>query len=393
MSVLDRAISETVAEEFNRLKRGRPESEITAQLRKARHQLLGLRNLEMPDYNDEMVAVLYLAAYQLQHINLTYSMIKDMLHRRDPERLAITRTGKLQVVDFGCGALAMHFGLILAVADALEAGKYITSIHIDSIDPSESMLLIGEEMWLKFTDILAQSESERLNWVSKACKLVNHNLYTDIRMINRVENADSWISAIHAVYQANELKVKNNLSDLYRRITPVAGFITCYAKHDDLCHTGNAHIAREVSPFAENDYTLILRSGKDLPNQLGHIGIEGLHITEINRACHLIDDPNKHTRRTAKAVLNWTWDTASFTYTLNGWKSPWTRLVNTPNNTADPIKFTAGEKVRSPSFGDGIVQEVHSVRGSEIILVDFGDAEVKQYLGSKAPLERYQLES
>lgn len=34
-----------------------------------------------------------------------------------------TGTGKLHVVDFGCGALAMQFGVALAAADAIRDGQ------------------------------------------------------------------------------------------------------------------------------------------------------------------------------------------------------------------------------------------------------------------------------
>lgn len=311
VNALDTAISETVEGEHCRLTRNMAERQKSDLFNEARRQVLSLRNLEMPEYDDEFVAMVYVAAYQLQHIHLTYSMVKDMQSRRNASTPAMVRTGNLQVVDFGCGALAMQFGVALAVADALEAGENITHVKVDSMDINRPMLFIGRKIWKKFVDIVERDKGGDLRWVRKACRRLQFRLHTRVGTIERVGDADSWLSAIHAVYEENEATVKRDLKSLYDGIAPVAGFMTCYAKHDQQDNQQYAAIAKRVSPFVGPKYDLRQRTGKELRRIL--FG-EAERTTEINRNWRLINDPTNDTRRTHKAVLDWTWDIALFEY-------------------------------------------------------------------------------
>ena len=92
-----------------------------------------LRTLESPDYSDGMVALIYVVRYQLSHTNLAYSIIKMMKEQAGSIKSTLTNTDSLQVVDFGCGSLAMQFGVALAVADVLEQGHTMSEVRIDSI--------------------------------------------------------------------------------------------------------------------------------------------------------------------------------------------------------------------------------------------------------------------
>ena len=146
MLALDHAVCETISDEFSWLKQGNPGIGLTSRLIRARSEVLKLGQTETPDYNDELVPAVYAVAYQLQHINLTYSLINDLMFAERSKKSVLAPTGNLQVVDFGAGALAMQFGLALVVAEALESGENVEAVHVDSIDPSEEMLMFGMAM-------------------------------------------------------------------------------------------------------------------------------------------------------------------------------------------------------------------------------------------------------
>ena len=94
-------------------------------------------------------------------------MITEMAKRRDPKRAVLTRKGKLHVVDFGCGTLAMQFGVALAAADALQRGQTLNSIKIDLIDSSQPMIDFGLKIWSRFKKEV--ENNERLADLSEAC--------------------------------------------------------------------------------------------------------------------------------------------------------------------------------------------------------------------------------
>ena len=109
ISILDHVITTVSEQEFNRLASGLTIDEKTENVLDALKSLDVLQHGGMPNYDNKWVALFY-HWYQPSQINLAYSMIKSM----------INSTGilneKLHIVDFGCGSLAMQFGVALAVA-------------------------------------------------------------------------------------------------------------------------------------------------------------------------------------------------------------------------------------------------------------------------------------
>ena len=102
-----------------------------------------LRNGVKPDYNDNWIALFYLLWYQPKQINLAYSLIQEAF-KQDPSKDIFSKpSGNLHVVDFGCGALAMQFAVVLAAMNAIEQGSAIPEIRVDSIDPNSSMVKLG----------------------------------------------------------------------------------------------------------------------------------------------------------------------------------------------------------------------------------------------------------
>ncbi|MDE2937820.1 MAG: hypothetical protein OXR67_02720 [Chloroflexota bacterium] len=215
VSALDRAVSETVSEEFEYITNGKSVS-IGQWLRNnSRNDIFqSLRSLTPPNYSNPMVSVVYAAMYQLQHINMTYSAIKELLVSKNADKATITNSPRLQVIDLGAGCLAMQFGLTLAVADSLEQGHQNIAVHVDSMDPNLTMCTLGEKIWLNFLRIVNQDNSEpssTLSSLHRACSMVTHRLHKNIQSIDTLDDSEIWISAIHAFYQVFEKQIRTDL--------------------------------------------------------------------------------------------------------------------------------------------------------------------------------------
>lgn len=234
-NILDLVIETVSKQEFKRLAGGLNTNQITQKVFNALESLGKLQKGEMSDYHDEWVALFY-HWYQPSQINLAYSMIKSM----------ISSTGilneKLHIVDFGCGSLAMQFGVALAVADTINK-RPITEIRIDSIDTSQAMIKIGQKMWKLFT-LRACRYPDIYNHLGPVCEIIQPNYYKDIGQVELAQSSDRdrWISAIHAVYDENKDDVKQSLESLVDRLHPDTCFVSTHSSKDSLLS--------DVWPFA-----------------------------------------------------------------------------------------------------------------------------------------------
>ena len=109
----------------------------------------------------------------------------------------------MQVVDFGCGALAMQFGLALAVADALEERGTVPSIAIMSQDASKPMKDIGWNIWQCFIEEIAKYPE--LNSLQEVCKVMKFDAQGD-------PEAVCWLTALHVAYEENAPQIKQGLN-------------------------------------------------------------------------------------------------------------------------------------------------------------------------------------
>ena len=250
-NLLDKAVAHVAREEFQRVTAHLTEDEKTRRIESAAASLDLLRKGGTPDYEDPLVAVLYLVQYQLQHINLTYSLI-DATARWLGRNGVLTDTGRLHVVDYGCGALAMRFGVILAVSDALESAHNISSVKIDSLDLAAPVVALGVRIWNCFWESVHASNDNGLRWLRQAFGTMvrpNPDVFFNVPLqkIIAMPDADRWLSAIHVVYggpQGNSKEVQENLDFLHQSIQPVAGFLTA--------HSSKLGTVKDVCPFGPN---------------------------------------------------------------------------------------------------------------------------------------------
>lgn len=218
---LDHVITSVSKQEFKRLASGLTLNEKTEKVRDALESLGKLQNGEMCDYDNKWVALFY-HWYQPSQINLAYSMIKSMINSTG------ISNEKLHIVDFGCGSLAMQFGVALAVADLINK-KPITEIRIDSIDISQAMINIGREMWERF-----KPRASRYPNLYNAYEIIKPKYHNDIGQVELEKNSDCWISAIHSVYDENKADVKQSLKSLVDRLRPDTCFVSTNSSKESL---------------------------------------------------------------------------------------------------------------------------------------------------------------
>lgn len=250
--LLDEAVANVAGQKFLEVTGPLTNSEKASCIQEAASSLNALQQGGTPDYDNRLVAAFYMLQYQLQHINLTYSMIFNS-HRAGREYEGITTTETLHVVDYGCGALAMTFGVLLAAADGLEAGDHIKMIRIDSLDPAVPVVEFGVEIWERFLELVNNSQDDRLLWIQRAVDIVHRPHPTlQLDQIKALPNSDTWLSAVHVVYEGpkgNSEEVKKNLAVLHDTLNPVAGFLTT--------HRSKLQTAFDVSPFGNDEYRMI----------------------------------------------------------------------------------------------------------------------------------------
>ena len=229
---LDSAMLKVAEDEFARLTEVNSDPASWGEMVwKGLESLENLRTGSPPRYSDEWVALLYFTWYQPKQINLAYSIIKTLLEKREQNRLMLGDDGEMYVFDYGCGALATQFAMAIAVADALEQGELVSEIRISSYDPAQPMIALGNKMWEQFKkDICNMPDCDDL--VNALC-LIEPSVSTSECSIKTADK-DNWLIALHAVYGSNWQIVKGNLSKIFNKIEPNAGFITSYSARGNL---------------------------------------------------------------------------------------------------------------------------------------------------------------
>lgn len=234
-AALDSAIAEIASEEYARLS-GELSPVVMPKITEyALKELNKLRDGTMPHY-DQWVAPFYVSWYQPGQINLAYSMIADIVNAKG----ALTDAGNPHVVDFGCGALAMQFGVALAAADAIRSGQTIDAIQIDCLDASPDMISVGVKLWERFKSKVKNDPN--LAELTQACDAIASR--TDGLRSEPQYAATRWLSAMHAVYASNKDDVRRWLQSIHYNFAPDTGFLTT--------HRQSAWVFPSVSPFKDN---------------------------------------------------------------------------------------------------------------------------------------------
>ena len=226
ITALDKAIVSTVKSQYDRITEGKNSFECAFEVGKALEALRYLGRGKEPDYNDEWIALFYLTWYQGAHINLACEVVRKLFScSKDKEK-------PINIIDFGCGTLAVKFALAIYMA---ETGKF-PDIVLDSIDPSKSMRNIGKKMFKKFWHIV--EEDHNLPHLAYACDRIFHqsnfgSSYKDIE-IDFDRASKDWLILMHAVYESNKYPIKSSLEKISDTWKPEQAIITSHSNKLDL---------------------------------------------------------------------------------------------------------------------------------------------------------------
>lgn len=220
-NALDIAIATVVETDFQRL------SAEAGPEQTARNVLRSLRSFErlqrgvMPAYN-EWDAVFYAAWYHPGHVNLAYTLIEKIPAPHNP--LKSGSKGSLHVRDFGCGTLAMQFGLALAAADSVEELRIAPRTRIFSEDSSEPMRAIGWRIWDAFvSEIASRGQYPELDALRRVCAGMTFEAQREWGTV-------SWLTALHVAYEENAPQVEKALADRIGRERPDLVVVTSHPR-------------------------------------------------------------------------------------------------------------------------------------------------------------------
>ena len=213
---------------IRRLK-GWTHGDLTQRVTPAKQSLDLLTTGGIPNYDDVLVALLYLLRYHYSHINLAWSSMAAVGSLGSANGLY--RGGDaLQVVDFGSGTSAMYVALVFFMSEALESGRSVPPVTVQSIEPSVSMRAMAEAFAQEFrTTVVSRHRSDphRHGALFRALDLVEHSVLDDWTAIKRT-GKHRWLSALHTVHDDPKhiLEVKRSLGKLSWRLAPTEGLMT-----------------------------------------------------------------------------------------------------------------------------------------------------------------------
>ena len=127
-------------------------------------------SLQMPDYNDPLIADAHLLYYHPSHVGLAHALITNQARRHPDNRLLQHGNTKLHIIDLAAGNLAMQFGAAIRIAQSIENGQNIAAVRITNIDPSPAMLQAGRDAWNEF--IRAVNREPELASLQAACAII-----------------------------------------------------------------------------------------------------------------------------------------------------------------------------------------------------------------------------
>ena len=264
-----------------------------------------LARLRPPDYDNPLVTNFYGVWYQPFQINLAYSSVMREYERKGK---SLTDSPILRVVDFGCGALAVPFGLLLCVLDLLEKGKPVPEIRVEAIDTSIQMIWAGEAIWEIFLQRLEQ-----------ASLLPTGGLPLSISKIQNIADVEvgtgdeeRWFTAFHAFYAKYMPTTTHELSQLRNTVNPSLAIMTG--------HKGNQHLIEAASPFNKDGGKFV-----NLPPLLLDSRFDATTSWRQGKA-NLLDNGNRWKSRLRDSTVGWVrpgyQDTVSYVYRANSLATP-----------------------------------------------------------------------
>ena len=209
---LDEAIAKVIRKEYRRLERLHP-SDASARLEDAFKSIGRLWGPGgQPPRYDQWDALLYVSWYQARQIHLVCAALEQ--HAPTPSRKP------LRVVDVGCGAWAVPIALAMLEARGHEAlcGREL-SVH--GIEPASSMTRMGRKLWRAFRNA-TEERGLRTDSIERMIDVVSIFPSVDeyLKYLGppaRGASAESWLIAIHALYDDSKSDISRIRDDHRKR--------------------------------------------------------------------------------------------------------------------------------------------------------------------------------
>lgn len=255
---LDIAISTAAKTQIAQLSHGLRPHDVARRIQSALQSLSQLQDFKLPKY-DAWDAVFYSLWYQPTHINLAYTLLQQIPRGLNP---IVDGKGCLHIVDFGCGSLAMQFGLAMAMAEAMQRNRELPIVVVTSEDASQDMKDHGELMWDIFVSEISRKDQYReLDHLRIACREIITGELEEARWIcNELYQEEgsppvTWLTALHVAYEESAESVQQSLEALTHTVSPNIILITS--------HEATTRDAFSPSPTRYRDSSARL-SGADL---------------------------------------------------------------------------------------------------------------------------------
>lgn len=207
---LDVAIAEVAEEEFTKLSRELGDDEIAERIGRALGSMRRLSQDRKPEY-DEWDALFYSLWFHPGQVNLAYALARSI---PSPENPLLQGKGKLDLIDFGCGALAMRCGVYLASMDSVAEHGSLPKVQFDERDDSKAMKDIGAAIYKKFWEDV-QGKSEIV-------------VEGKTRKVDEGGPTKKWLTALHVAYRENADSVKIILGEIVEHDRPNLVAVTCH---------------------------------------------------------------------------------------------------------------------------------------------------------------------
>lgn len=219
---------------------------------------------DLPAYDQLSVGLFYCQWYQAQQVNVAYSIIRPAIESSGSS-LWPNSGASLHVVDFGCGAFAVGFGVALALSALVESGQPIPMVTITGID-YPSMLHLGQQLWASVSNHARQEA--RLGSFRTALEAIRlrpvemSNLLPSRVEVRRAVGDRVWLTAFHVAYRSNLNSVSRDLRMLTDALRPDAGILTVPSR--------KAQLVSGISPFTapvfeQQDIAATFRLSGNLP--------------------------------------------------------------------------------------------------------------------------------
>ena len=216
------------------------------ELKRASANLDRLQELQSPDYQDYLVALLYLHRYHFSHVNLAWSMLDHAGLGADP---SVPRaSNRLQIVDFGAGNFALLTGIALHLAELIDKFGSSPFVTVTSVEPALPMRDLGQASWKHFkrtAELHGHNDESVLHPLFLAIKNITHRYgsFEELQPIRPNRKAHRCLTAMHTLYDDRHQKrrVKETLRAIGQSFSPSSGMATCHFGHEDALE--------EIMPF------------------------------------------------------------------------------------------------------------------------------------------------